>query len=59
MDIPPYYEKKVDCLHCKQRFPTLKVRSKFIKVSDTDTDFMPIYAEGDVCLLYTSPSPRD
>ena len=52
MDISPYYEKKVDCLHCKQSFTTLKVRSKFIKVSDTDTDFMPIYAEGDVPAMY-------
>lgn len=52
MDVSPYYEKKVDCLHCKKAFPTLKVRSKFVKVAETDTDFMPIYAEGDVPAMY-------
>ena len=52
MDISPYYEKKIDCLHCKKTFSTLKVRSKFIKVSDTDTDFMPIYTEGNVQAMY-------
>ncbi|KGR82599.1 DUF2225 domain-containing protein [Lysinibacillus odysseyi] len=52
MEISPYYEKKIECLHCKKDFSTLKVRSKFIKVADTDTDFMPIYAEGDVPAMY-------
>ncbi len=52
MEISPYYEKKVECLHCKKNFSTLKVRSKFIKVSETDTDFMPVYAEGDVPAMY-------
>lgn len=52
MEISPYYEKKVECLHCKKTFSTLKVRSKFIKVSDTDTDFMPVYAEGDIPAMY-------
>ena len=52
MDVSPYYEKKVDCLHCKKPFLTLKVRSKFVKVAEIDTDFMPIYAEGDVPAMY-------
>lgn len=52
MEISPYYEKKIECLHCKKGFPTLKVRSRFIKVSDTDTDFMPVYGEGDVPAMY-------
>ncbi len=52
MELSPFYEKKVDCLHCKKSFPTLKVRSKFIKIKDTESDFQPIYAEGDVNALY-------
>ena len=52
MEISPYYEKKVECLHCKKSFSTMKVRSKFIKVSATDTDFMPVYAEGDIPAMY-------
>lgn len=52
MEISPYYEKKIDCLHCKKAFPTLKVRSKFIKVESTDTDFRPIYEDEQVNALY-------
>lgn len=52
MEISPFYEKKIDCLHCKKSFPTLKVRSKFVKVEDTGTDFQPIYAEGNVQAMY-------
>lgn len=51
MEISPYYEKKIQCLNCKKEFPTLKVRSKFIKVDHTETDFQPIYAD-DVNALY-------
>ncbi len=52
MEISPYYEKKVDCLHCKKTFPTTKVRTKFVKVSQTDTDFMPIYSSDEVPAMY-------
>ncbi|WP_332648991.1 DUF2225 domain-containing protein [Lysinibacillus sp. 54212] len=52
MEISPFYEKKIDCLHCKKSFPTLKVRSKFVKVEDTGTDFQPMYAEGNVQAMY-------
>mgnify|MGYP003367170644 CR=1 FL=1 len=52
MELSPYYEKKMDCLFCKKSFPTTKIRSKFIKVGETDTDFMPIYAENQVQAMY-------
>ena len=52
MDISPFYEKKIECLHCKLKFNTLKVRSKSVKVSGSDTDFMPIYGENDINALY-------
>lgn len=52
MDVSPYYEKKIECLNCKKNFTTLKVRTKFVKVAETDTDFMPIYAEGDIQAMY-------
>ncbi|WP_341300220.1 DUF2225 domain-containing protein [Lysinibacillus sp. FSL H8-0500] len=51
MEISPYYEKQVQCINCKKEFPTLKVRSKFIKIDHTETDFQPIYAN-DVNALY-------
>ena len=52
MEISPYYEKNIDCLHCKKSFKSNKVRSKFIKVRETDTDFMPIYADENVQAMY-------
>lgn len=52
MIISPYYEKDVECLNCKKKFPTLKVRSKSIKVDHTKSDFQPIYADNQVNALY-------
>ncbi|MEO4054359.1 DUF2225 domain-containing protein [Solibacillus sp. CAU 1738] len=52
MELSPFYEKKIDCLHCKKSFPTLKVRSKFIKVKDTESDFHPVYTDENVNALY-------
>ncbi|MDM5334870.1 DUF2225 domain-containing protein [Ureibacillus composti] len=52
MEISPFYEKKVVCLNCKETFPTLKVRSKFIKVAHSDSDFRPIYSDSNVNALF-------
>lgn len=52
IEISPYYTKNVECLNCKKTFPTLKVRSKFIRVKETDTDFCPIYNAPNVNALY-------
>ncbi|MEK4759001.1 DUF2225 domain-containing protein [Viridibacillus sp. FSL E2-0187] len=51
MEISPYYEKQIDCIHCKKKFKTIKVRSKFIKVSNSESDFHPLY-ENDVNPLF-------
>lgn len=52
MEISPFYEKNVECMHCKKSFPTLKVRTKSIKVDHTEADFQPIYADDNVNALY-------
>ncbi|GLC89733.1 DUF2225 domain-containing protein [Lysinibacillus piscis] len=52
MELTPYYETKIQCINCKKEFPTLKVRSKFIKVERTESDFHPIYADGVNALYY-------
>ncbi|ATP41565.1 hypothetical protein CSE16_16845 [Solibacillus sp. R5-41] len=52
MEISPFYEKNIDCMHCKKSFPTFKVRSKFIKVAHTETDFQPLYANENVNALF-------
>lgn len=53
MELTPYYQKDIECLSCKQKFKTTKVRSKFIKVVSHHTDFQPIYENKEVNpLLY-------
>lgn len=52
MELSPYYEKKIECLFCKKTFPSTKIRSKFVKVGETDTDFMPIYEGNQVQAMY-------
>lgn len=52
MELSPFYEKKVECLCCKKSFPTNKVRSKFVKVIHTDSDFCPTYSDSTVNALY-------
>lgn len=53
MELTPYYQKDIECLHCKQKFKTTKIRSKFIKVVSHNSDFQPIYENKEVNpLLY-------
>lgn len=53
MELTPYYQKDMECLNCKKKFQTTKVRSKFIKVLSHETDFQPIYENKEVNpLLY-------
>ncbi len=52
MEISPFYEKQIECIHCKKKFPSYKVRSKFIKIDHTETDFRPIYSDSNVNALF-------
>lgn len=52
MEISPLYEKKMECLYCKKTFPTLKVRTKSIRIARTESDFQPIYEDQQVSALY-------
>lgn len=47
MDLSPYYTKQIDCIHCKKKFNTTKIRMKMLKIASTDADFRPVY-ENDV-----------
>ena len=51
-EVSPFYEKKIDCINCKKTFPTLKVRSKNIRVAQSNSDFQPLYGENQVNALY-------
>ena len=52
MELSPFYEKKIECIHCKKTFPTYKVRSKSVRVSSTASDFQPIYLDDQVNALF-------
>ncbi|MCH7323026.1 DUF2225 domain-containing protein [Solibacillus sp. MA9] len=52
MEISPFYEKSIECMHCKKSFTSLKVRTKSIKIEHTESDFQPIYADKHVNALY-------
>ena len=47
LELSPYYEKQMDCIQCKKKFKTTKVRTKSLKIASSDFDFRPIY-ENDV-----------
>ncbi|NLL53009.1 MAG: DUF2225 domain-containing protein [Peptococcaceae bacterium] len=52
--LEPLYDKKVQCILCRHSFTTKKVRSRFVKPKQTDTDFGPLFApeDGNNPLLY-------
>ena len=52
MELSPFYEKKIECIHCKKTFPTYKVRSKSVRVNSTASDFQPIYKDANVNALF-------
>ena len=45
MEISPTYSKKISCLNCKMKFTTTKIRSRFVRVVEYESDFKPIYAD--------------
>ncbi|WP_371682738.1 DUF2225 domain-containing protein [Sporosarcina sp. PTS2304] len=52
MEISPFYEKKMQCLLCKEHFPTTRIRSRQVRVSDHDSDFRPIYMNKEINPLF-------
>jgi uncharacterized protein len=42
--IEPVFDKKYECMMCKCFFTTKKVRSRFVKIMNYDTDFFPLYS---------------
>jgi len=55
LEITPYYQKDIECLHCKKKFKSTKVRSRFVKIESHESDFQPIYQNKEVNpLLYNT-----
>lgn len=48
MEVNPTYVKKMDCLNCKEKFTTTKIRSRFVRVKNHESDFKPIYVDSTV-----------
>lgn len=59
-ELLPLYDKKFECLMCKKTFTSKKVRSRFVKVTEYDTDFCPSYAseEANPLLYYVKVCPH-
>jgi uncharacterized protein len=51
-DLQAAFDRNIDCIHCKHKFTTKKLRSRFIKVTEYDTDFRPHYESDDVNPLF-------
>lgn len=43
MEITPYYDKQITCIHCNENFTTTRIRKSTIKVIETESDFHQIY----------------
>ncbi|VEI08682.1 DUF2225 domain-containing protein [Kurthia zopfii] len=43
MEITPYYDKQITCIHCKNNFNTTKIRKSTVKIVTSDTDFKSNY----------------
>lgn len=52
MEVSPAYVKKLECMNCKDKFTTTKIRSRFVRVTDHEKDFQPIYADPTINPLY-------
>jgi uncharacterized protein (DUF2225 family) len=50
--VEPLYDKNYECLFCKKSFTSKKLRSRFVKLSHTDTDFFPVYESEESNPLY-------
>ncbi|PFG04889.1 hypothetical protein ATG71_1685 [Bacillus sp. es.034] len=51
--VTPFYDKKTQCLSCKHSYSTIRIRSRFVKLSGYDSDFCPLYESDEVNpLLY-------
>lgn len=52
MEISPFYEKSMICINCLHKFKSIKVRSRFVRVSAHESDFKPVYLDPLINPLY-------
>lgn len=51
-EVEPLFDREMKCLLCEQSSKTKKIRSRYIKVAEYDTDFCPKYAENSINGLF-------
>lgn len=52
MQVTPFYDKKITCLNCKHLFTSTKIRARFIRIREPDSDFKPKYANDKINPTY-------
>lgn len=52
MGISPYYSKQFNCLNCKEKFSSTRIRSRFVRVNAHESDFKPVYSNLDINPLF-------
>ncbi|WP_227397145.1 DUF2225 domain-containing protein [Jeotgalibacillus aurantiacus] len=48
MELTPLYSKKIKCGLCAAQFETTKIRGRFVRVKEHDTDLMPVYENPEI-----------
>lgn len=52
MEITPTYDKKLKCFNCENKFTSIKIRSRFVRVVSYDTDFKTKYPNSEANPLF-------
>lgn len=56
MKVTPFYDKKIKCINCENQFTNTKIRSRFIRIAEPETDFKPCYADNKINPIYYNVS---
>ena len=59
-ELKPLYDKTYECLLCKAKFTSKKIRSRFVKVIEFESDFRPVYEseQANPILYYAKVCPK-
>lgn len=52
MELTRAYDKKMECLNCKAKFTTKRIRSRLVRVASHESDFKPVYVNDDMNPLF-------
>ncbi len=47
-EVTPFFQRNITCFHCGNDFKTTKIRSRFVKIKEHDTDFCPVYQSDEI-----------